>query len=218
MTYNTEFANDVVRTGATLFDEQNRALYVLIRAGRSDARERMIEGNLSLVLFIVDHFIGIAPQLDYLRDDMTSAGCVGLVKAVNKLRRDASVKKVTSYLSVAVRHEIRRFLSDETTIYVPQRSQQAARAQNSDIDQPVVVNNLPEYRRLGADQGVEEVDMRDMMETCCMCEEERILLRMREQGYTWTDVAEALRRSRSSTHDVGQTLRERITARLNSLR
>jgi hypothetical protein len=215
--YNSDLVTDMVRTGAPLSDEGNQELLPLVRGGDKDAHRRMIEGNLSLVISIVDSFIGIAPQLEYLRDDMTSAGYTGLVKAVNKIVRVTSDEKVTSYLSVAIRRDTRRFISDETTIYVPQRSQQAVRAQGGNIEQPVVVNTLPEMRRV-ASCGTEEVDVRDVMASCCICKEERILLRMREEKCTWGEIAEAIGKKRTSTYMLGHDLENRIVVKLESLR
>ena len=106
--YNGELTADITRAGLVLRDSDNQALLPLVKAGDHDARQQMIGGNLPLVISIVEGKIDFAPQLAYLRDDMTSAGYTGLTKAVNRIKRLSDRAKVTSYLSVAIRRDIKR--------------------------------------------------------------------------------------------------------------
>lgn len=215
--YNSALTADITRAGLTLADSDNQALLPLVEAGDHHARQQMVGGNLPLVISIVEGMIGCAPQLAYLRDDMTSAGYTGLTKAVNRIKRLGDRAKVTSYLSVAIRRDIKRLLASETTIYVPPRSQQAARAQGDPIEPPCVVNCLPERPRLSND-ACGETDARDLLDSCCACEEERTLLAMREAKHTYAEIARAIGKPLSSTYVLAKALESRIQQKLDSTR
>ncbi len=213
--YNSELTADITQAGLVLTDSDNQALLPFVKAGDHDARQQMVAGNLPLVISIVEGMIGVAPQLAYLRDDMTSAGYTGLTKAVNRIKRLSDRAKVTSYLSVAIRRDIRRLLATEATIYVPPRSQQKARAKGKPIEPPCVVNRLPERPRLSND-ACGDTDARDLFESCCTSDDERTLLAMREAKHTYGEIARAIGRPLSSTYVLGTALEERIQQKLES--
>ena len=48
----------------------------------------MIEGNMAAIVFHVDNYLHYFPQYSFLRDDLTSAGFMGLVKAVNSMAEE----------------------------------------------------------------------------------------------------------------------------------
>ena len=65
-------------------DEINRLLE-LTKKGDREARERLISGNLRLVLSVIQRFTnrGEAP------DDLFQVGCIGLIKAIRQFRHDS---------------------------------------------------------------------------------------------------------------------------------
>ena len=65
--------------------EKNNELFPAVAAGDAAARDAMIEDNMALVVVKADALIRQMPSVAYLRDDLVSAGYVGLVKAVNKV-------------------------------------------------------------------------------------------------------------------------------------
>ena len=69
--------------------EKNAALYQRVAAGDAAAREEMIVGNMPLAVAKVESFIRCFPEVAHLRDDLTSAAFIGLVKAVNKMAKAA---------------------------------------------------------------------------------------------------------------------------------
>ncbi len=215
--YNSELTADITRAGLVLTNGDNQILLPLVKAGDHEARQRMIGGNLPLVISIVEGMIGSAPQLAYLRDDMTSAGYTGLTKAVNQIKRLSDRAKVTSYLSVAIRRDIRRLLATDATIYVPPRSQQKARAKGNPIEPPCVINCLPERPRLSNDP-CGETDARILLDSCCTSEEERTLLAMREAKYTFAKIAKAIGKPLSSTYGLATALEERFQQKLQNAR
>ncbi len=56
-----------------------RSLLERARAGDRDARERLISGNLRLVLSVVQRFAGRGESMD----DLFQVGVIGLIKAVD---------------------------------------------------------------------------------------------------------------------------------------
>ena len=63
----------------TLTDEEKQDLLVKSKAGDEDARQKLIYGNLRLVLSVIQRFTGRNENLD----DLFQVGCIGLVKAVD---------------------------------------------------------------------------------------------------------------------------------------
>lgn len=62
-----------------LTEEEKRVLLTRAHAGDGDARRRMIEGNLRLVLSVVQRFAQRGENLD----DLFQVGCIGLIKAID---------------------------------------------------------------------------------------------------------------------------------------
>ena len=63
-------------------------LLIKIKDGDKEARERFIEGNLRLVLSVVQRFGGRGENAD----DLFQIGCVGLIKAIDNFDCDLNVQ------------------------------------------------------------------------------------------------------------------------------
>ena len=72
----------------TLSDDEKRELLLKCKAGDTDARKKLIDGNLRLVLSIVQRFTNRKENVD----DLFQVGCVGLIKAVDNFNTDLDVK------------------------------------------------------------------------------------------------------------------------------
>ena len=95
----------------TLTDEEKRELLKKSKEGDSEARDRLIYGNLRLVLSIIQRFNNRREDLD----DLFQVGCIGLVKAVDNFNLDLDVK-FSTYAVPMIIGEIRRYLRDNTEI------------------------------------------------------------------------------------------------------
>ena len=71
-----------------LTDEEKRDLLLKTRAGDEAARKELINGNLRLVLSIIQRFTGRHENMD----DLFQVGCIGLVKAVDNFNVEMDVK------------------------------------------------------------------------------------------------------------------------------
>ena len=92
--------------------EESRELMERLKSGDSDARDKFIQGNIRLVLSIVQRF-----RENGNSDDLFQVGCVGLLKAIDNF--DISVGVMFSTYAVPmIIGEIRRFLRDSSSIKV----------------------------------------------------------------------------------------------------
>ncbi len=97
----------------TLTDEEKFDLLKKSRAGDEDARQKLIYGNLRLVLSIIQRFTGRGEN----PDDLFQVGCIGLVKAVDNFNLDLDVK-FSTYAVPMIIGEIRRYLRDNNAIRI----------------------------------------------------------------------------------------------------
>jgi len=81
--------------------------------GDVSARAELIDGNLRLVLSIIQRFTNRGENLD----DLFQVGCVGLIKAVDNFNTELDVK-FSTYAVPMIIGEIRRYLRDNNTIRV----------------------------------------------------------------------------------------------------
>ena len=80
--------------------EEQSALEAL-EQGNEDAKQRLIEHNLRLVVFIARRFENTGVNLE----DLISIGTIGLIKAIGTYRRDKNIKLAT-YASRCIENEI----------------------------------------------------------------------------------------------------------------
>ena len=85
----------------------------LARAGDENARQALVEGNLRLVLSVIQRFDkrGESP------DDLFQVGCIGLMKAINNFDPDKQVR-FSTYGVPMIAGEVRRYLRDNSAIRV----------------------------------------------------------------------------------------------------
>ena len=72
----------------SLTDSEKRELLLESKSGNKVARERLIDGNLRLVLSIIQRFSGRKES----SDDLFQVGCIGLIKAVDNFNTELEVK------------------------------------------------------------------------------------------------------------------------------
>ena len=72
----------------TLTDAEKTDLLKKAAAGDGEARRELIDGNLRLVLSIIQRFTNRGENLD----DLFQVGCIGLIKAVDNFNTELDVK------------------------------------------------------------------------------------------------------------------------------
>ncbi|MBE6542645.1 MAG: RNA polymerase sporulation sigma factor SigG [Ruminococcaceae bacterium] len=97
----------------TLTSAEKKELLRRTKQGDSAAREELIDGNLRLVLSIIQRFTNRHENLD----DLFQVGCIGLIKAVDNFNTEIDVE-FSTYAVPMIIGEIRRYLRDNNTIRV----------------------------------------------------------------------------------------------------
>lgn len=93
--------------------EEKDKLFERIKAGDTSARTKFIEGNLRLVLSVIQRFSNRGEN----PDDLFQVGCIGLIKAIDNFDTSVGVQ-FSTYAVPMIIGEVRRFLRDEGPIRV----------------------------------------------------------------------------------------------------
>ncbi len=96
-----------------LSNKEKEELFVKIKNGDNEAREKFIQGNLRLVLSVIQRFNGRGESVD----DLFQVGCVGLIKAIDNFDTTLNVQ-FSTYAVPMIIGEIRRYLRDNNPIRV----------------------------------------------------------------------------------------------------
>jgi RNA polymerase sporulation-specific sigma factor len=96
-----------------LSNERMMELFSLMDAGDESAREEFIQGNLRLVLSVIQRFNNRGEHID----DLFQVGCIGLIKAIDNFDVSQNVR-FSTYAVPMIIGEIRRYLRDNNPIRV----------------------------------------------------------------------------------------------------
>lgn len=97
----------------TLSNEEMMHLIELAQAGDEQAKQKLVEGNLKLVLSVIQRFMGRGEN----PDDLFQVGCIGLLKAIANFDTSKQVR-FSTYGVPMIAGELRRFLRDHSAIRV----------------------------------------------------------------------------------------------------
>ncbi len=97
----------------TLKEEEKKALLEKYRKGDKSARDKLVKGNLRLVLSVIQKFIGRGEN----PDDLFQVGCIGLMKAIDNFNTDFDVR-FSTYAVPMIAGEVRRYMRDNNPIRV----------------------------------------------------------------------------------------------------
>lgn len=96
-----------------LSNEEKKELLEKIKNGDTEAREKFIQGNLRLVLSVVQRFSGRNESAD----DLFQIGCIGLIKSIDNFDISLNVQ-FSTYAVPMIIGEIRRYLRDNNIVRV----------------------------------------------------------------------------------------------------
>ena len=114
------------------------------REGDEKARELLIEGNLRLVLSVIQRF----DKRGENPDDLFHVGCIGLIKAISNFDPDRNVR-FSTYGVPMIAGEIRRYLRDNSAIRVSRSIR--------DVAYRVLQCKEAQTARLGREPSLEEI-------------------------------------------------------------
>lgn len=96
-----------------LTQSEKEKLLEKIKKGDCEAREHFIQGNLRLVLSVVQRFSSRGEN----PDDLFQVGCIGLIKSIDNFNTEIGVR-FSTYAVPMIIGEIRRYLRDNNSIRV----------------------------------------------------------------------------------------------------
>ena len=97
----------------TLSNDEMMALIDRAQSGDEEARRKLVEGNLKLVLSVIQRFMGRGEN----PDDLFQVGCIGLLKAIANFDTSKQVR-FSTYGVLMIAGELRRYLRDYSPIRV----------------------------------------------------------------------------------------------------
>lgn len=96
-----------------LKEKEKEELLKKVKSGDKSARDKLINGNLRLVLSVIQRFTGRGENLD----DLFQVGCIGLIKSIDNFDITQNVR-FSTYAVPMIIGEIRRYLRDNNSIRV----------------------------------------------------------------------------------------------------
>ena len=85
--------------------EEEQELILLLDTNSEYAKQKLIEHNLRLVIYIAKKFERVGAELE----DLISIGSIGLIKAINSFKSDKNIK-IATYASRCIENEILMYL------------------------------------------------------------------------------------------------------------
>lgn len=101
--------------------KETRQLLQRAQSGDTTAREKLISGNLRLVLSVVQKFANRGESMD----DLFQVGCIGLIKAIDCFDLNQNVQ-FSTYGVPMIAGELRRFLRDHSALRVSRSTRDTA--------------------------------------------------------------------------------------------
>ena len=111
--YKVEISGINTSTLKVLTNAEMKELFVALQNGDLQAKETLINGNLKLVLSIVQRFHNRCENMD----DLFQVGCIGLVKSIDNFDLKHEVR-FSTYAVPMIMGEIKRYLRDNQVIRV----------------------------------------------------------------------------------------------------
>ena len=143
-----------------LSQEEMDTLLHRARSGDAQAREALIEGNLRLVLSVIQRFDkrGESP------DDLFQVGCIGLIKAISNFDPGKQVR-FSTYGVPMIAGEVRRYLRDNSAIRVSRsirdvayRVLQCKEAMTAQMDREPTIEEIARELELTAEEVGQALD------------------------------------------------------------
>ena len=111
--HKVEIANVNTANIKVLSLEEQLELFKRYQSGDDEAKEKLINGNLKLVLSVLKSFSGRVDNLD----DLFQVGVIGLIKAIDNFDLDHEVR-FSTYAVPMILGEIKRYLRDNSSLRV----------------------------------------------------------------------------------------------------
>lgn len=138
-----------------MLDDKATFAYIrLAKTGDVNAKERLLEHNVSLVKSIVKRYLG--KGVDY--DDLFQIACMGFLKAISGFDESFGVK-FSTYAVPMIAGEIKRFMRDDGSVKVSRSMKQTAKEMNLFVEEYALKNgNQPPMSVIAEKFGMDEAE------------------------------------------------------------
>jgi len=130
-----------------LSEQEKDDLLMLVKSGDSSARDKLINGNLRLVLSVIQRFTGRGENMD----DLFQVGCIGLIKSIDNFDVTQNVR-FSTYAVPMIIGEVRRYLRDNSAVRVSRsikdmayRAMQAKEALTVKLNREPTVDEIAKF-------------------------------------------------------------------------
>ena len=138
-----------------LTNEEKNKLFKRIKSGDKAAREEFVNGNLRLVLSVIQKFSNRGENAD----DLFQVGCIGLMKSIDNFDLSQNVK-FSTYAVPMIIGEIRRYLRDNNSIRVSRSLRDTAYKALSARERLMAKNeNEPTVEEIAKELGMDKEDV-----------------------------------------------------------
>lgn len=139
----------------TLKEKEKEELLFKAKQGDVSARDELINGNLRLVLSVIQRFTGRGENLD----DLFQIGCIGLIKSIDNFDTSQQVK-FSTYAVPMIIGEVRRHLRDSSPIRVSRSIKDTAyHAMQSKEKLQNKLNREPTVNEIADDMGITKAEV-----------------------------------------------------------
>ena len=133
------------------------------KEGDTAAREKLIEGNLRLVLSVIQRF----DKRGECPDDLFQVGCIGLMKAINNFDPDKQVR-FSTYGVPMIAGEVRRYLRDNSAIRVSRSIRDVAyRVLQCKEAQTLQLGREPTMEEIATELGLPPEEVSQALDAVC---------------------------------------------------
>lgn len=143
-----------------LTSKETLALFERMKKGDLYAREKLISGNLKLVLSILKKFSGKTDNLD----DLFQVGCLGLVKAIDNFDTSYDVR-LSTYACPMIEGEIKRYLRDNNSVRISRSIKDLAYKTLKLKEELTVDGREPSNEEIATLLGVTEYDITSALDS-----------------------------------------------------
>ena len=138
-----------------LSSDETNELFKRLKQGDLSAKERLVNGNLKLVLSILKKYVNKTDNLD----DLFQIGVIGLIKAIDNFNVDLGLK-LSTYAIPMISGEIRRYLRDNQLLRVSRSMKDLAYKAIMMRDELTnTLGYVPSYEIIANKLGVSEIDV-----------------------------------------------------------
>lgn len=195
-----------------LTPEEIADLLPAVRAGDKAAKEKMILAHGPMVRDIAKRYVALW-SVAYLWEDMISEGLVQVAIKIEEISDGLAMQNhdnISGFLRIRAFHAIGDWISMQQNIGTP-KTQKKHAAKHGETLKIQSAQSVPcpegEYYEIDSHM----VEVRDFLDSIPSTEEERLVMKMREEGCSFEDIGQLLTMASSTVHALLQDIYARYS-------